>query len=747
MILLPVFGFSQLAGWNFNGVASPATLNATAVNPNLNQTVILTRGSGAPASVATSSFRTGGFGNNGIAVTNDDYFQFELKAATGFTMSLTSIDAQVKGTGTFAAAPGVSNQFAYSTDGTTFTLIGTPHIVTASNVALPTTNLSGIVALQNVPATTTVTFRFYASGQTTTGGWGFSSSTATTENLVIDGTTAAAVPCPTLVAPTATGTSICSNSSASLTATSAQTGSILKWYDVATGGSSLFTGSSFTTPVLTAATSYWVQDSVSGCPAGPRTEVIVTVSGVAPTVDAGPDQTICAGTSTSLTATGTGTFSWDNSVFQAMPFTPTVTTTYTVTVDNGVCTNTDQVTITVDQPSVAGTISASSLNACLNDVLTGTITGNTGTIQWLGQMPGSPAFFPVATGSTVTVPASQTGTYLVKAEVTNGVCPTVTSNVLTIVVNALPTVTAASNSPVCAGGTLNLTANTVAGATYGWTGPNSFTSAVQNPSIPSATALASGVYTLSITAGGCNAATGTVSVVVNALPTVNAGVDKSVCTGSSVTLAALGANTYTWSPATGLSSATGNTVTANPTATTTYTVTGTDANGCVGTDMVLVTVNPLPVVTIAANGLSLTASLSGATYKWINCADDMAIAGATSQTYVATANGSYKVEVTNSNGCVATSTCMNVTTVGVESKSDLNAFSISPNPTKGKVTITASGNESANVVIFNALGKEITRSNNVQNGTQLDLSAVQNGVYMVQISTDKGTKVLRIVKN
>lgn len=590
-MMLPILGFGQLATWNFFGATEVPTWNATTINANLVQTAPLTRGSGAAESAGANSFRTVGFQNDGIAVTNNDYFQFQLAPLTGFEMSLSSIDGQVRGTNGYVTG-GVQNQFAYSLDGTTFTLIGLPLSVTVNNSALPTTDLSGITALQNIAAGTTVTFRFYASGQTTTGGWGFTSASATTENLVVGGTSVAAgAPCPTLVAPTATGASICSNSSASLTATSAQTGSILKWYDVATGGSSLFTGSSFTTPVLSTTTSYWVQDSVSGCPAGPRTEVVVTISGTAPTVTAG------------------------------------------------------------------------------------------------------------------------------------------------------------SNSAICAGGTINLTANTVAGAVYGWTGPNSFTSAVQNPSIPSATALASGVYTLSITAGGCNAATGTVNVIVNALPTVNAGVDKSVCTGSSVTLAALGANTYTWSPATGLSSATGNTVTANPTATTTYTVSGTDANGCVGTDMVLVTVNPLPVVTITANGLSLTASLSGATYKWINCADDMAIAGATSQTYVATGNGSYKVEVTNSNGCVATSTCMNVTTVGVESKSDLNAFSLSPNPTKGKVTITASGNESANVVIFNALGKEITRSNNVQNGTQLDLSAVQNGVYMVQISTDKGTKVLRIVKN
>lgn len=434
LMMLPVLGFGQLATWNFFGATEVPTWSAATIDANLVQTAPLTRGSGAAESAGGNSFRTVGFMNDGIDVINDDYFQFELTALTGFEMSLSSIDGQVRGTSSFTVAPGVENQFAYSLDGTTFTLIGSPLIVTTNNSALPTTDLSGISALQNIAAGTTVTFRFYASGQTTTGGWGFTSASATTENLVVGGTSTAA-----------------------------------------------------------------------------------------------------------------------------------------------------------------------------------------------------------------------------------------TSNPCTL------TASAGSNSPICAGSTLNLTANTVAGATYEWTGPNSFTSSIQNPSIPSATAVASGTYTLTITEGTC-----------------------------------------------------------------------------VETAVVQVVVNPLPVVTISANGLALTASsLAGATYQWINCADDTPVTGATaaSQTFVATANGSYKVEVTDANGCVATSSCSAISTVGVEAKTGVDSFSLSPNPTKGKITITASGNESANVVIFNALGKEITRSNNVQNGTQLDLSAVQNGVYMVQISTDKGTKVLRIVKN
>src|SRR5439155_12310245 len=70
----------------------------------------------------------------------------------------------------------------------------------------------------------------------------------------------------------------------------------------------------------------------------------------------------------------------------------------------------------------------------------------------------------------------------------------------TATVNAIPLPpTANNNGPVCAGSTLQLTASTVAGATYSWTGPNGFASGSQNPSIVNATTAASGTYSVTIT--------------------------------------------------------------------------------------------------------------------------------------------------------------------------------------------------------------------------------------------------------
>jgi len=72
-----------------------------------------------------------------------------------------------------------------------------------------------------------------------------------------------------------------------------------------------------------------------------------------------------------------------------------------------------------------------------------------------------------------------------------------------LTVNGASAPVASNNAPICAGATLQLSAGTVAGATYSWTGPNGFASSAQNPSIPGATTAASGTYRVSVTLGGC----------------------------------------------------------------------------------------------------------------------------------------------------------------------------------------------------------------------------------------------------
>ncbi|MGM0648483.1 MAG: gliding motility-associated C-terminal domain-containing protein, partial [Bacteroidota bacterium] len=92
-------------------------------------------------------------------------------------------------------------------------------------------------------------------------------------------------------------------------------------------------------------------------------------------------------------------------------------------------------------------------------------------------------------------------------------CDSVITTQLTV--NPLPIALASSNSPVCVGDSLNLTAQTVVGGNYQWTGPNSYTSTVQNPSIASSTIASAGNYTLIVELNGCISLPSEISVDID----------------------------------------------------------------------------------------------------------------------------------------------------------------------------------------------------------------------------------------
>jgi hypothetical protein len=175
-----------------------------------------------------------------------------------------------------------------------------------------------------------------------------------------------------------------------------------------------------------------------------------------------------------------------------------------------------------------------------------------------------------------------------------------------------PTVSVNSTS-VCAGQSVTLTATpSTAGGTYLWS---------NGATTPTITVTPNATTSYSVTYTNNGAASGSGTVTVNPAPTINGGQDQTVCQGATVTLTGTGGTSYTWDN--GISNGVG--FVAN--ATTTYTVTGTDANGCQGTDQVTVTVNASPTVN-AINSQTLCAGASasavtfsgtaGATYAWVN---------------------------------------------------------------------------------------------------------------------------------
>jgi hypothetical protein len=171
--------------------------------------------------------------------------------------------------------------------------------------------------------------------------------------------------------------------------------------------------------------------------------------------------------------------------------------------------------------------------------------------NWSGPDGFSSAFqSPSLSGAT----SMNAGVYTVSVTVPGCAPITVTTEVR---VNERPTVMAGSNSPVCFGNTLTLQANSVAGASYLWRGPNGFESSVQNPILSGVNTLAAGVYTVSVSAPGCEPVEATTAVVINRLYTSNPIVTNApVCAGDNLSLSVAtvipGAN-YTWNGPGGLS--------------------------------------------------------------------------------------------------------------------------------------------------------------------------------------------------
>lgn len=165
----------------------------------------------------------------------------------------------------------------------------------------------------------------------------------------------------------------------------------------------------------------------------------------------------------------------------------------------------------------------------------------------------------------------------------------------------------------------------------------------------------------------------TVIVTVNPAPMVEAGADTAICHGSSVRIGAQAVAgtppfSYAWQPATGLSSRTAPSPTARPDSTTTYVVTVNDAKGCQARDTITVTVNRPPVLEALAEyeicagdtatlGVSIAAGAPPFTYAWSPSAG-LSDASAATPRAAPAATTTYRVTVTDANGCSTTSTGM-----------------------------------------------------------------------------------------
>lgn len=189
----------------------------------------------------------------------------------------------------------------------------------------------------------------------------------------------------------------------------------------------------------------------------------------------------------------------------------------------------------------------------------------------------------------------------------------------------------------------------------------------------------------------------------------------------------------------------GNTYTASNNSAT-YTIVGGASTSCDS----LVTLNLTIITTdetVSQTNVTLTSNQSVGTYQWIDCNGNTPITGETSQTFIATANGSYAVIITN-NGCVDTSACYTVASVGVD-ENKLVDFSVYPNPFENQLTISFSEliNSSYSIDIQNAIGQVIYQFQPSNQEINLDLTEFNSGIYFVNIRNSKGTQTVKVIKH
>lgn len=318
----------------------------------------------------------------------------------------------------------------------------------------------------------------------------------------------------------------------------------------------------------------------------------------------------------------------------------------------------------------------------------------------------------------------------------------------TVTVNTIPSPTVTGVAAICNTTPANLSATT-GFSSYLWS--NGATT--QSISISVA-----GNYTVTVTdANNCQGHTSTVSVVNSTFPTatVTAGGPTSNCSGVTFSLTANSGSGYTYMWKKGSVFVSGATnISYNPTTSAQYRVQVTNAAGCAKLSASTpVTFYALPSATITPQGsLNICATGSvvllanagtGYLYQWKR--NGLNISGATSQSYTATTAGSYRVLVTNTNNCQRLSTIKSVTGCKLEDVSQDASFdfNIRPNPNNGMFNIDLNNDWTGSAVtleVFNAIGQLVhTQNLLVDEGVNSLPVQIQHqisaGMYLVKMST------------
>lgn len=571
----------------------PTPSVSTTTNPICRgQSTVLTASGGSSYAWAASTSLSGTSGANVTASPTSN---------TQYTVEVTDSNGCVD-SGTFTMYVYQLPNISVSAVDDRFCLNGSTSLTATGGSTYAWANVAGLNAYTgaNVTATPLVTSSYDVYGTDGNG----CTDTATIQ-IIVD-------TLPTIVINPAS-TAICLNDSASLSASGAQD---YVW-DPNTTISSTTAGIVSVTPTATITYSIIGTDA-NGCVGD--TSVKVRIKPL-PTVSLSPiSPEICIGQSQMLIADGTPnttSMEWDNTTTLNSAFgdtviaTPTVTTLYTVIgTDTNGCNVTDNVTLTVHPlPVLSATQSDDTL--CIGEQTSLSVSG-ANVYNW--KLTNG---LNTYAGANVVATPTTTSTYEVVGTDLNGCKDSVQ---YPVVVNPLPVLSInPSTTAICIGNSTQLTAS--GASDYVWD-PGSTLNTTMGATV-TATPTVSTIYSITGTdSNGC-VSTESATVTVNTLPVLTLSLSSdTICTGSQITLSAIGASNYIWSPSIGLTGFNTANPTGNPTQTTLYSVTGTDVNGCTSSESITVNVYPVPNYTAGADvdvcvgdSVQLQAS-GGVSYEW-----------------------------------------------------------------------------------------------------------------------------------
>lgn len=438
----------------------------------------------------------------------------------------------------------------------------------------------------------------------------------------------------------------------------------------------------------------------------------ITVNNL-PVVNAGTDQNICTGASVTLNGSGAATYAWNNSVTNGVPFSPAATATYQVTgTDANGCVNTDQVVVTINP---VPTVQVQNALICPGESTTivATPSPSGGTYLWSTS----------ETTASISVSPTQTSTYNLVYTL-NG-CNSLPAT-STITVKPTPTINAGADQSICIGAQVTLNASS--STTFSWS--NGISNGV--PFSPTTTT----TYIATTTDASQCINTDQVTVTVNPLPNIQAGPDLSICLNEVVTLTGSGGVSYSWS------NGVQNGVSFNPgLGTFNYTVTGTDANGCVNTDQVTVNVLPVPVADFIADayeGYSVfTVNFSqnasgGNSYVW-DFGNGLSITSSSpvNSNAVYTNVGTYTVTLSAHNGVCSTLSSALITVLPYPDAEIIvpNVFTPNGDNANDYFALKVKYGATIHAQIFNRWGNLMTELNNFDD--KWDGDNASPGVYFI----------------